>query len=224
MKRTTVTQDAMQTTGQNLIRIVIASYFMAAALGLISGTHATPLFAHWLAPDLARSVGGAVSFLISFTLLCGFAIRATALVMAMVVFWSSFIAAYGPAPTAGVDQFWRDLALISALMLTYLSRDRLSRRRSAVLRRTPKVRKIEVGARVTPRRVIAKAANSPLPRRARLEVVEPTVARRLDALKADAETDAPLSQSQVLKLRLKFQEEEAGEDVTNIFSVDEAAA
>ncbi|QQA44653.1 hypothetical protein [Pelagovum pacificum] len=214
----------MRNTGQNLIRIVIASYFMATSLGLISGTNGSELLDQFMAADLARMTGGAVMFIVAYALLCGLAIRVTALLLGMLVFWSSFIAAYGPAPTASVDAFWRDIALVASLMLTYMTRDRASVRRAGIVRRTPTVRKVEVGERVTPRR-IATTTIGPLarraPRRAKLEAdraLDPALEQRLAALKSEAQSQGPLSESQKMKLKLRFMDTPEETEVVNIFA------
>lgn len=138
--------------GQNLVRIVIASYFLAVSLGLIPGTTAGSLTAAFLPEPHAEAAGKLVIFAAGYLVLVGVWLRASALFLATVLFWSSYIANAG---TGEIEAFWRDLALIGALILTYTQTlPRAAARRSA-LRWSPRARRMVPAHPVVPRRVVA---------------------------------------------------------------------
>ncbi|OYX45614.1 MAG: hypothetical protein B7Z02_00035 [Rhodobacterales bacterium 32-67-9] len=138
-------------SGQNLVRIVIASYFLAVSLGLIPGTAAWPLTAPFLPEPYADLAGKAVIFTTAYLVLVGAWLRVSALILATVLFWSSYIQNIG---SNNLEGFWRDLALIGALILTYTQTlPRATTRRSA-LHWTPRARRIAPSPVVAPRRVV----------------------------------------------------------------------
>lgn len=119
--------------GVNLLRAVIASYFIATALGLVAGPHPAPVFEPLLG-DRAGPFASIAMFLMAFALLCGVALRLMALTLSSLVFAASWHGAFGGAG-AGLDALWRDMTLIAALMLTYVTLDRDERREAALIRR-----------------------------------------------------------------------------------------
>lgn len=139
-------------SGQNLVRIVIASYFLAVALGLIPGTAALPLTEPFLPEPYADAASKAIIFTTAYLVLVGVWLRAAALILATVLFWSSFIQNIGAGT---LDGFWRDLALIGALILTYTQTLPRSENRRAALRWTRRVRHIAPTRVITPRRPVA---------------------------------------------------------------------
>ncbi len=153
-------------SGQNLVRIVIASYFLAVSLGLIPGTVAWPLTAPFLPEPYADLAGKAVIFTTAYLVLVGAWLRVSALLLATVLFWSSYIQNIG---SDNLEGFWRDLALIGALILTYTQTlPRANSRRSA-LQWKPRARRIAPAQVIAPRRVVT------VPRRARSESEQPMV-------------------------------------------------
>lgn len=151
--------------GQNLVRVVIASYFLAVSLGLIPGTVARPLTATFLPDPWADIAGRAVIFSAAYLVLAGAWLRISALLLATVLFWSSYIENAG---SGDLGAFWRDLALIGALILTYTQTlPRAAARRSA-LRWTPRARRVTPAQTIVPRRVVCvvhptRAALRPAP-------------------------------------------------------------
>ncbi|WP_347310095.1 hypothetical protein [Defluviimonas sp. SAOS-178_SWC] len=155
-------------SGQNLVRIVIASYFLAVSLGLIPGTVAWPLTAPFLPEPYADLAGKAVIFTTAYLVLVGAWLRVSALLLATVLFWSSYIQNIS---SNNLEGFWRDLALIGALILTYTQTlPRANSRRSALHWR-PRARKIAPAPVVAPRRVVN------VPRQPRDESARPQSAR-----------------------------------------------
>ncbi len=101
-------------TAQFVTRLIIVSYFVAVALNIIPGVEvarlADPfmpeLYAHYTMRTFVLTLCGMVLF--------GVWRRAAALVLALVVFWTSYITLYSGGD---LGAFWRDLALIGALLL-----------------------------------------------------------------------------------------------------------
>jgi ABC-type amino acid transport system permease subunit len=85
---------------QMSVRMLIASYFMATAVGSIPGADTGALLAPLLNEPLSRVVAGSIVFTLATMVLIGKQTRLAALLL-------------------GLLTFWRDMALIAALMLTY---------------------------------------------------------------------------------------------------------
>ncbi len=154
-------QENLGQSGQNLIRVLIASYFMGVSIGLVSGTSATPLFSTVLPGEQADMAGKAVIFALAYLVMTGIWLRPAALLLGLVTFWSSYIVNFSAEGPISVGNFWRDLTLIGALMLTYVQSTPRSSARRMMIRRTPRARRILPGAPVVPRRVAATAAERP---------------------------------------------------------------
>lgn len=101
-------------SAQFVTRLIIVSYFVAVALNIIPGIEiarlANPfmpdIYAHYTMRTIVLTLSGMVLF--------GVWRRAAALVLALVVFWTSYITLYSGGE---LGAFWRDLALIGALLL-----------------------------------------------------------------------------------------------------------
>ena len=105
-------------TGHSVVRLLIVSYFVALALGVIEGTDVSVLVSAMLPQALAGFVASGVVLALSVSILVGWHRRTSALVLALALFWSSYVAMMG-SPDAQLGAFWRDLALIGALVLSY---------------------------------------------------------------------------------------------------------
>lgn len=151
MARPTSRPEALDQTGQNLVRILIASYFLAVAIGLIPGTGITPLSAQILPEDAAVIAGNGALFALAYLVLVGAWLRVSALVLATLVFWSSYVAHMG----VNLEAYWRDMALVGALILTYTQTQPRAERRRGVLHWTPAVRHLDATSPIRPRRVLA---------------------------------------------------------------------
>ena len=176
MQAAKVTSQNLGQTGQNLVRIVIASYFLAVAVGLIPGTDASPLTATFLPEPYAGAAGQTVMFVTAYLVLVGVWLRVAALLLATVLFWSSYI---HNTAAGDLEAFWRDLALIGALILTYTQTLPRAATRRAALRWTPRARRLTPVQAVAPRRIVTvvrptRTAERPVP--APAAVVEPAPA------------------------------------------------
>jgi len=105
--------------GHSAIRLLIVSYFMALALGIIKGTDLAVLAAPFMPEVFAKIVSGLGVLGLSSMILFGFHRRLAALLLAIILFWCSYLASVSPAGLEDIGSFWRDLALIGALLLTY---------------------------------------------------------------------------------------------------------
>ena len=139
--------------------MLIASYFIAVAVGLISGTDATPLANAYLPPEPAALIGRSAFFILGYLVLTGIWLRPAAMLLGIIMFWSSFILHFGPQATGSLSDFWRDLALVGALMLTYVRLSPLGFRRGAMISWGSGNQKAGSG-QIQPRRVhIAQTSN-----------------------------------------------------------------
>lgn len=111
------------TTGHTVVRLLITSYFIAAAIGVISATDVSVMAAPFL-PDLhARVLMAVITVGLSTLILVGIQRRAAALLLALILFWSSYISILSIDAAQPISSFWRDLALIGALLMTYADRE-----------------------------------------------------------------------------------------------------
>lgn len=155
MSRRNAEVQNLSQNGQNLVRIVIASYFLAVSLGFIPGTSALPLTEPFLPEPYADAASKAIIFATAYLVLIGLWLRFAALLLATVLFWSSYI---DNAGAGNLEGFWRDLALIGALILTYTQTLPRAEARRAALRWQRSVRRITPARPVMPRRPQSSAA------------------------------------------------------------------
>lgn len=142
MTNPTAERITLNATAQNLLRIVIASYFLAVALNLIPGTSLTILASQVLPAHVAEPLSAMVVFALAFLVMIGLYMRPAALVLGLMTLFASYLQMIELGVLDELGTFWRDLVLISALMLTYAENaPRDYRMRSAIRRK------------VTPRRV-----------------------------------------------------------------------
>lgn len=96
-------------------RLIIVSYFLALGFGVIPGSEIWRLTAPLLPDTFAGLVANALVITLATCVLLGVYRRTAALVLAMVVFWPGYLAMMASAEAVG--GFWRDLALISGLLM-----------------------------------------------------------------------------------------------------------
>jgi len=142
----------LNATAQNLLRIVIASYFLAVALNLIPGTSLTILAAQVLPLHIAEPLSAMLVFALAFMVMIGLFMRPAALVLGLMTFFASYLRTIELGVADELGTFWRDLVLIAALMLTYAENAPRDARMRRVLRR-----------KVTPRRVTPAQSRRPRP-------------------------------------------------------------
>lgn len=144
----------LNANGANILRIIIASYFLAVAARLIPGTDVSALFATVLPEPLSYHVASATVFGLAFLVLVGVWLRGAALLLAIIFFWSSFLSVSTIGLAESLGGFWRDLALMAALIMTYAESGPRNRARRGIFRVVPSPREAWP---VRPRRVDATA-------------------------------------------------------------------
>lgn len=102
-----------------LLRTVVAIYFMALALGLVPGTEPGNLLAILLPTNAANPVMQAIVFALAGCVLIGIQRRTAALSLAMLMFAASYVSMLSQPANQDIGTFWRDLALIGALLATF---------------------------------------------------------------------------------------------------------
>ena len=100
---------------RGIMRLLVLSYFIALSLGWIGGSGVMQFMLPLLPPDIALRVMQGLILGLSLLILIGIGRRHAALVLALVVFFSSYTALYAGGD---ISAFWRDLALIGALLMT----------------------------------------------------------------------------------------------------------
>jgi uncharacterized membrane protein YphA (DoxX/SURF4 family) len=119
----------------NAARFLIASYFLAVAVGLAEGVSLTPIFGVLFGEGGVSSfLSHTVLFVMGVLVLLGIAQRQVALTMAGLLLATNILelAATGKVDSAGV---WRDIALVGALILSYGQREGFFTRKPTPLNR-----------------------------------------------------------------------------------------
>lgn len=131
----------------NAARFLIASYFLAVAVGLAEGVSLTPIFGLVFGEGSVSSfLSHAVLFVMGVLVLMAIAQRHVALVMAVLLLATNIItlSKTGTLDSAGV---WRDIALVGALILSYGQREGYFTRRPMPVNRKKPEEKGPVGGR-----------------------------------------------------------------------------
>ena len=129
-----------------MIRILIASYFMGAATGLVPFQAGRDLASLILPQPAAGIALTAFLFTTSYLILVGRQIRFAALSLAVFLFGAGYMASFGPGATLGLEAFWQDIAIVGGLFLTYSTQPA-----PVATRRT--TRRLRSGQKITPRRI-----------------------------------------------------------------------
>jgi len=99
-------------------RVLIASFFIGKAVGLVADPNG---MGQYLIIGQAQSYlmwpNIAFEFLAAFSIMIGLQTRLSSALLALYLFWSSFVLNYAPGNVEAISEFWRDLALIGGLML-----------------------------------------------------------------------------------------------------------
>lgn len=100
-----------------IARILILSYFVGLASGLIGGTDLTLLTDPFLSKSVGAWVIGVLIISLCAFVLLGIQRRRSALLLSLILFWASYMTMHQMA-VADVNFFWRDLALIGGLLFS----------------------------------------------------------------------------------------------------------
>lgn len=98
-----------------ITRLLVVSFFIALSLGLIEGCDVRLLASPFIAAPYDAYIMHAMVLGLSLMILIGFMRRRAALVLALIVFWTSYMMLFAGGD---VSAFWRDLALIGGLIMS----------------------------------------------------------------------------------------------------------
>jgi len=142
-----------------LIRLIISSYFIAIGLGLIDGISPGIVFRIWMDPHLAEFLGDSIMLGASLFIFFGLYLRFSCLYLAMLVLSATLVQNVFWNGLQNVDALWRDVVMVSVLLLIYGSLSRRALNTSALVKRKHKVRSLRVQERerIVPRRIGASA-------------------------------------------------------------------
>lgn len=96
-------------------RLLVVSYFVALALQLVDGANIMLLAKPFVSESVANLVMRSSVLVLSAMILFGVFRRQAALILALVVFWPSYMTMFAGSD---VSAFWRDLALIGGLIMS----------------------------------------------------------------------------------------------------------
>lgn len=101
------------------VRIMVALYFLAVGLGFVPGTGLQGLTGLLLPAPAANLLAGTIVLAIAVLILAGRWVTVSALSLSALLFLSSYMAMIQIGVVEQLGQFWRDIALIGALMLAH---------------------------------------------------------------------------------------------------------
>lgn len=153
MKAATRKSIQFSRTGLGLLRTVLASYFIALALGLIASTDVTLLPKLILGENQANFVANTSVFILAYLVLMGIWLRPAALILgAYFLASSAYVTLPNPSPES-MSSFWRDVALLAGLMMTYFQASQRGYMQTPVVRTAPKVRHVQPGDPILPKHI-----------------------------------------------------------------------
>ncbi len=118
MSENTKKQMHMQELAHAAARVLIASYFIAKSIGLIIDlTSMDQFLAVAEVPEYLRWPNAGFELVAALAIMVGFQTRMAAALLALYLFWSSFILNYSPGDPVAIGAFWRDLAMIGGLLM-----------------------------------------------------------------------------------------------------------
>ncbi len=98
-----------------ITRLLVVSFFIALSLGLIDGVDIKRLAIPFVPDPFATYLMRALMLALCAMVLFGFFRRPAALILALMVFWPSYMTLFSGGD---VSAFWRDLALIGGLIMS----------------------------------------------------------------------------------------------------------
>ena len=199
------------------IRMVMASYFMAVALGVISGFEPAVFFSLFLSPDLASTVGSAVVLHFAVLMFFGLFLRLASLYLAIVVLTSALVTHVVTPDVVAIDRLWHEVVLIGGLMLSYCTLSESQLRRQAFIRPRAALRR-RITGKVVPRRIARGGAPS-TPKIEMPDVVLSFARMQERAAEATRRGTAAPDPAASLRRRETPVADKAEDEVENIFAV-----
>ncbi|HKL55470.1 MAG: hypothetical protein ACX93P_15100 [Roseovarius sp.] len=103
-------------TALTIIRIVVGTYFIAIALGLVTGVDPAALFAPAIGPETADLAGTVTLCALSLAFMAGVGLRLSSACLALFVIGSSAAQNLLSPAFADIQMFWRDAVLACAVV------------------------------------------------------------------------------------------------------------
>ncbi|WP_102110115.1 hypothetical protein [Oceaniglobus roseus] len=141
-----------------LVRVLIASYFLAS-IGLIDNIADASFLDSLPGPRPSDAFVASILYAACFTVIIGRFVRPAALLLSVFFFCSSYSAAMPTLSLNALTEFWRDMALIGALMMIALTDPKARgpvRLRKLEVERVTVARPRPVSPARTPRPVMAE--------------------------------------------------------------------
>ncbi|MEP2782799.1 MAG: hypothetical protein ABJO67_09475 [Pseudoruegeria sp.] len=179
----------MDGAGHQAVRLLIASYFIAIALGILPSDNGIALMSAFVPDKYAAASVTAFVFATAILIVLGRQVRIAALLLANYVFWTSLVAFISPQTAMSLSEFWRDMVLVGALMLTYTG-PALTRRRVMPFTQKVKPRRI-VPSHREQRRISAEAMRAQIRKNSARDLPTPLAI----VGKQDAAVNRPLQRS-----------------------------
>ncbi len=104
---------------EGVTRLLISSYFVGLGLGIVDGADVGVLARPFLNVPASEIISGTIVVVLAMMVLFGLRRRPAALLLSLIVFWASYLTMVVESGSDHIGPFWRDLALIGALLLTY---------------------------------------------------------------------------------------------------------
>ena len=111
-RATTVSRNVL-----SVVRILIASYFLAMATGLVFEPASRTFLDGILPGEYAQLASTTYLFVTAFAIMTGVYLRPAALLLAVYIFWSGFLHYDLGGSQEALSAYWRDMALLGAILL-----------------------------------------------------------------------------------------------------------
>ncbi|MBR9844211.1 MAG: hypothetical protein GYB25_13705 [Rhodobacteraceae bacterium] len=129
----------------SVIRVLIASYLMAASVGIAPGPDLIPLFTPFMSVTVATAFSTLVLFLLAYAMMAGIWLRITILLLAVILVGESFMENFILAESPDLGTIWQDVVVLCALIQSLIHLTNRQLRKSAIVRRSKPVRRLEAG-------------------------------------------------------------------------------
>jgi len=126
----------------SLMRILVASYLMAASVGIAPGPDLVPIFEQFMPRSAATVLGTAVLFLLAYAMMAGMWLRITILCLAIILVGSSYMENFIFSEAPDVGTMWQDVVVLCALMQSLIHLTNRQLRKTAIVRRSKPVRRL----------------------------------------------------------------------------------
>lgn len=232
MSQGTADRVTFNVAAHTALRVMIASYFLAVALTIIPGTDLSLLFAPVLPAPYSGATAAGLVFIFSFMIMIGMATRVAALIIALMTFYASYLTMIALGVENELGSFWRDIALIAALLLTYSEPELRSRRRRRLIHRNIVPRRVnailaraaencDAVALARPNRKAKHGAAIPYFKPADVQLRDRSEATPVARPMREATTNVPTHAKRRMKFDLDQRDDVGDDDCTNNIFADD---